>query len=372
MKKILYWMPLILLITLTAGSIFLARALGKTDVQTKEAMYYEKLTRNNVRCQLCPNRCFISPDQRGICGVRENRGGKLYTLVYGLPCTVHVDPIEKKPLFHFLPGSLAFSIATAGCNLRCKFCQNWQISQARPEETSNYNLPPEEVVRLAKEKNCQVIAYTYTEPTIFYEYMLETAKLAKRAGIKNMMHSNGYINEKPLRELAKYLDGANIDLKAFTEQFYRELSFGRLQPVLNSLKILKEEGVFLEITTLIIPTKNDNPEDIKRMCQWIKDNLGDEVPVHFSRFHPMYKLKNLPPTPVKTLELAKHIADQVGLKYVYIGNVPGHRGESTYCPKCGRLLIQRIGYHVLQNNILDGRCKFCGQPIPGVWEDGDG
>jgi len=382
-KKISYWMALVVLVALTAGSILLARALGRVEIlnakhfesseqserhiQPREAMYYAQLSKNNVRCQLCPNRCFIAPGQRGFCEVRENRDGRLYTLVYGLSCALHVDPIEKKPLFHFLPASRAFSIATAGCNLECKFCQNWQISQARPEETSNYNLEPEQIVRLAKENNCEVIAYTYTEPTIFYEYMLETAKLARKAGIKNIMHSNGYINEEPLRELCEYLDGANIDLKGFTEQYYAELTQGHLQPVLNTLKILKEEGVHLEITNLILPAKNDDPEQIKEMCIWIKENLGDGVAVHFSRFYPMYKLKNLPPTPVKTLELAKEIADRVGLEYVYIGNVPGHRGENTYCPKCGKLLVQRIGYHILQNNIAAGRCKSCGQLIPGVW-----
>lgn len=290
-----------------------------------------------------------------------------------------MDPIEKKPFFHFLPQSKAFSIATAGCNLRCKFCQNWNIAQRPPEETQNYCLPPKDVVKLAKERNCDSIAYTYSEPVVFFEYMLETAKLAKEAGIKNVMHSAGYINEEPLRELCKYIDAANIDLKGFTEEYYQEVigaGIGaHLKPVLEALKIIKEEGIHLEITNLIVPTKNDNPKDIRKMCKWIRENLGPEVPLHFSRFWPQYQLRNLPPTPVKTLEMARRIAKEEGLKYVYIGNVPGHEGENTYCPRCNRLLIQRVGFHVLKNNIsytftggqAAGRCKFCGEKISGVW-----
>jgi pyruvate formate lyase activating enzyme len=331
------------------------------------AMHWEELTENVVHCHLCPNNCLIKPGARGVCGVRENRDGKLYTLVFGLPCAVHIDPIEKKPLFHFLPRSSVLSIATAGCNLRCKFCQNYDISQRKPEELQNFRLGPKEVVQMAKKRRTPSIAYTYSEPTIFYEYMLETAKLAKKAGIKNTIHSNGYINPEPLRKLCPYLDAANIDLKGFTDQFYRELTFGRLQPVLRTLKILKEEGVHLEITNLIIPTKNDDLVVIKRMCEWIRDSLGRDVPVHFSRFWPKYKLTNLPPTPVEILERARDIAIQVGLKYVYIGNYPNHQAESTYCPNCGKLLIQRVGYHILQNRVTDGKCKYCGEEIPGVW-----
>ncbi|HID92902.1 MAG TPA: AmmeMemoRadiSam system radical SAM enzyme [bacterium (Candidatus Stahlbacteria)] len=337
-------------------------------ITPRPAMFWQKLEGNLIQCRLCPNYCVLRPGERGRCRVRENRDGKLVTLVHGLPCAVHIDPIEKKPLFHFIPSTEVFSIATAGCNLRCKFCQNWQISQVSPEETYNYNLSAEELIRIAKERKCPSIAYTYTEPVIFYEYMLEAAKLAREAGIKNTMHSNGYINPEPLRELCKYLDAANIDLKGFTEEYYQEVCEGHLAPVLQTLKILKEEGVWLEITNLIVPTKNDDPETIRKMCIWIRDSLGADVPIHFSRFWPMYKLKNLPPTPVGTLERARKIAMDVGLHYVYIGNVPGHVGENTYCPKCGKVLIKRIGYHILENNIVNGKCKFCGQPIPGVWK----
>ena len=335
------------------------------------AMYWEEahhLGKHWVQCHLCPNNCTLKPGARGMCKVRENRGGKLWTLVYGIPCAIHTDPIEKKPLFHFFPGISVFSLATAGCNLRCKFCQNWDISQSSPEELKNLNLSPEEIVQEVKRNKIPSIAYTYSEPVVFYEYMLDIAKLAKANGIKNTIHSNGYINPEPLKELCKYLDAANIDLKGFTDEFYQELTNGHLAPVLQTLKILRSEGVYLEITNLVIPTKNDDPTIIKKMCEWIRDSLGADVPLHFSRFWPMYKLENLPPTPVETLEKARAVAMEVGLKYVYIGNIPGHQGENTYCPKCGKLLIKRVGYAVLQNNINRGKCKFCGENITGRWE----
>ncbi len=333
----------------------------------KEASFYKKLDNEMVKCLLCPRRCLISEGQRGGCRVRINKGGKLFTLTYGYPCTWHIDPVEKKPLFHVLPGSSVFSIASAGCNLKCKFCQNWTISQTTPEHTYNYNLPPEEVVAAAKRKKCPSIAYTYTEPTSFYEYMLDIAKAARKEKILNLFHSCGYINPEPLKGLAPYLDGGNVDLKGFSKDFYQKACSAELQPVLETLKILKSEGVWIEITNLVIPTLNDEPEQIRKMCIWIKDNLGKDVPLHFSRFHPEYKIRNLPPTPVKTLEKAYRIAKEVGLHYVYIGNVPGHPAENTYCPKCGKLLIERKGYLIVRNNIKEGACKFCGEAIPGIW-----
>jgi pyruvate formate lyase activating enzyme len=286
--------------------------------------------------------------------------------VYGKPCAVHVDPIEKKPFSHFLPGTTAFSIATAGCVLSCKFCQNWQISQARPEDTDTYDLPPDEVVRKAMFYECRSISYTYTEPTVFYEYMYDTAVIAKKYGIKNTMHSCGYINEKPLRKLSKYMNAANIDLKGFTEDFYNRICNGSLKPVLNSLVVLKQEGVWLEITNLVLPTLNDDMKTIREMCKWIKKNLGVDTPIHFSRFYPHYKLDNLPPTPLETITEARKTAMDVGLKYVYIGNIR-HEGENTYCPKCKKMLIEREGYFVKQNNIANGKCKFCSTSIAGVW-----
>jgi pyruvate formate lyase activating enzyme len=332
------------------------------------AQYWQKVKENIVQCLLCPRKCVLDVGQRGVCTVRINKDGKLYTLGYGNPVAVHIDPIEKKPFFHVAPGEPVFSLAVAGCNMRCIFCQNWQISQSRPDETQNYNLSPEEVVEKTIKSNCKFIAYTYTEPTVFYEYMLDIAKLAREKGIKNTMHSCGYINAEPLRELLKHMDAVNIDLKGFTEEFYAKIGLlAQLKPVLETLKIIKEDGIWLEITNLLIPGFNDDPKKIKEMCIWIKENLGDEVPLHFSRFIPNYKLQNLPPTPIEKLEEAYKIAKEVGLKYVYIGNVPGHAGENTYCPNCGKIIVKRIGYEILENNINDGKCKFCGYKIAGRW-----
>lgn len=343
---------------------------GMGFVNLKEAMYYRKLDDRTIQCHLCPRYCTLKNGHRGFCRVREPRNGKQYTLVYGNPTAVHVDPIEKKPLYHFLPATTAFSIATAGCNYRCKNCQNWQISQFGPEETYNQYLPPKAVVESAIRYKCPTIAYTYTEPAVFYEYMLDTAKIAKSYGVRNMYHSNGALNPKPVEELSLYLDGANIDLKGFTQEFYSKIPEGDLETVLNTIKILRKNRVHVEITNLVVPPYSDDMNMIRKMCQWIRDEAGKEIPVHFSRFSPTYKLKNLSPTPVKTLEEARKIGMEEGLQYVYIGNVPGHEGENTYCPKDGKVLIRRIGYHILENNIVNGKCKFCGIDIPGVWSEG--
>jgi pyruvate formate lyase activating enzyme len=254
-----------------------------------------------------------------------------------------------------------------GCNFQCKFCQNWEISQASPEEVYNIDFPPELVVKKAKEMKAHSIAYTYVEPTIFYEYMWDTGQLAKKAGLLNVYHSNGFINPGPLQNLCKVLDAANIDLKGFTENFYQELCSGELAPVLKSLKILKQEKVHLEITNLIIPTKNDEMSVVKEMCLWIKKEIGADTPIHFSRFYPLYKLRSLPPTPVSTLERARAVALSSGLEYVYIGNIPGHEGENTFCPKCKKLLIQRTGYMIGEVHLKGGKCGYCGKPIPGIW-----
>jgi len=333
---------------------------------SKEAYYYSKMGKN-VKCHLCPNRCLLEPDGRSICRNKVNKNGKLYTLAYGNPCAVHIDPIEKKPLFHFLPSTKAFSIATAGCNFRCLNCQNWTISQSRPEETQNYDLMPEKVVQATIDNNCKSIAYTYSEPTAFYEYMLDTSKLARKKGIKNLWITNGYINEEPLKELCKYMDAANVDLKSFKEKTYNELNTGSLQPVLNTLKILKKQNVWFEVTNLVVPTWTDDLDMIREMCEWLVKNIGTDYPLHFSRFHPMYKLTHLPQTPVKILEDARKIAIDTGLKFVYIGNVPLHKAENTYCPSCNKILIERRGYSITQNNIDNGVCKFCGERIAGVW-----
>ena len=321
-----------------------------------------------VQCQICPNRCILNPGDRSICRSKVNIGGKLYSLAYGNPCSVHVDPIEKKPLNHFYPRSLVFSIATTGCNFRCLNCQNWEISQRKPEEVRNIELFPEDVVREACKRKIPSIAYTYSEATTYYEYMYDTARFARGEGIKNVWVSNGFINKRPLEDLSQYLDAARIDLKSFDDDIYRRLNGGRLQPVLNTLKLLHEKGIWLEIITLVVPGYVDKPEMIKRMCGWIFKELGPNYPLHFTRFSPMYKLNRLPATPVRTLEELRDIALKEGIRYVYLGNVPGHKGTHTYCHNCNRTLIERRGYHISQFNLRNGRCKFCGTPIPGRWE----
>ena len=358
---------LLVFFVLILVSFFIPQLIVAQQQAPKEALFYQKLDNKKVQCNLCPRGCLIPNGKRGFCMVRENRGGVLYALSYAKPVAINIDPIEKKPLFHFLPGTTAFSIATAGCNLRCKFCQNWEISQRSPDEVEFVYTEPQELVQKAAASGAPTIAYTYTEPTIFYEYMLEVAKLARQAGLKNVMHSSGYINEEPLKELAKYLDAANIDLKGFTDDYYIKMTEGTLQPVLNTLKVLKREGVYVEITNLILPGYNDDDDSLIKMCMWIKDNLGENTPVHFSRFQPMYKLTSLIPTPVDALERAVKIAHDCGLKYAYIGNLPTNPAENTYCPKCKKIIIERKGYFVLQNNIENGRCKFCQEEIAGVW-----
>jgi pyruvate formate lyase activating enzyme len=334
---------------------------------SKEAYHYTKLG-ENVQCHVCPNQCILEEDERSVCRNKINKGGELYTLAYGNPCSVHVDPIEKKPLFHFLPGSSAFSIATAGCTFRCLNCQNWEISQSKPEGTNNIELFPEDVVKNAIAYKCNSIAYTYSEPTAFYEYMYDTSKFARNQGIRNLWITNGSMNEEALKDLCQYMDAANVDLKSFREGIYNTLNSGRLQPVLDTLKTLKNEGVWFEVTNLVVPTYTDNLDMIREMCEWIVQNLGKDYPLHFSRFHPQYKLKHLPQTPIKVLEDARKIALDTGIKFVYIGNVPQHEAENTYCPKCEKIVIERKGYVITQNNLENGSCKFCGEDIAGVWK----
>jgi pyruvate formate lyase activating enzyme len=332
-----------------------------------EARHYEKLPHKKIKCNLCPKECVIDDRERGYCGVRENREGTYYSLVYSRPCTYHADPIEKKPLFHFHPGSVAFSLATAGCNLNCKFCQNWQISQSRPEQIRSIYMPPAKAADLAQEYDCLSIAYTYSEPTIFYEYLMDTAKAAHNKNIKSVVVTAGYIQQKPLVELCKNVDAIKVDLKAFSEKYYKDIVNGELKPVLDSLVTMKKMNVWTEIVYLVVPTLNDSDKEFVDLCNWIKQNLGKDVPVHFTRFHPQYLLKNLPATPVKTLDRAKEIADTEGLHYVYVGNVPGHKAESTYCPKCGKKVVNRIGYTIQELNIKNSKCKFCDTEIAGVW-----
>ena len=346
----------------------LTAKLNPSEVATDfhEAMYYEKLAGGRVQCGLCPNRCILEDKQIGTCKVRQNIEGKLYSLVYGRPVTIHVDPIEKKPLFHFLPGSQAYSLATVGCNLACKHCQNWDISQAFPDQVDAYNMTPQQIVADAKSKQAEIIAFTYNEPIIFYEYMLDIAKLAHEHKLKTVMISGGYINKEPLLNLLPYLDGIKIDLKGFTEDFYLRITNGRLQPVLDTIKTIARSGKHLEIVYLLIPDENDSEEEIKNMVNWVKANVGDEAIIHFSRFYPQYKMTNKPPTPISTIKNARQIALDAGLKYVYTGNVELPEAESTYCAD-GNIGIERRGYFVLKNTLVNGECAD-GTSVPGVWK----
>jgi pyruvate formate lyase activating enzyme len=316
---------------------------------------------------ICPNECILQEGQLSVCRNRIVRNGALHTLAYGNPCAVNADPIEKKPMLHFYPGSLSFSIATAGCNFACLNCQNAGISQASPTQTRNFDASPEKVVNQAIRENCRSIAYTYTEPTTFFEYMLDTATLAKHRGIKNVMVSNGYINPDPLADLCKVIDAANIDLKTFDPVTHLKLTAGNLSPVLRTLKILKEHGIWLEITCLLIPEWTDNFDAISNMCDWLAKEGFSDYPVHFSRFHPQHQLTHLQPTPLQSLTRAKDIALKAGLKYVYIGNVPGIGGEDTYCANCKILLIKRKGFEIEQNLITSNRCPKCQVTVPGRW-----
>lgn len=335
--------------------------------EIKKARYFTKLPNRRIRCEICPRKCEVDHMERGFCGNRENRKGTYYILAYSNPCAVHIDPIEKKPFFHFLPRSEALSVSTAGCNMICKFCQNWQISQFRPEQTENVYLPPEKVVAIARERKVPVVAFTYAEPIVFYEYMYDCSIRGRQAGLRNVMISAGYINEKPLRELVKVLDAIKIDLKAYTQKYYQEICSSDLDPVLKCLQVLHEEGIWYEIVYLVLPTLNDDTKEIRRMSRWILQNLGPDVPVHFSRFYPTYMMKNLQPTPVSTLETVRKTSLDAGLNFVYIGNVMGHEGENTYCPGCGKIIVRRVGYHILDVRIHNGKCDFCQRSIPGVW-----
>ena len=335
----------------------------------KEAMLYEKLTNNKVQCNLCNHRCIIKDENFGICGVRQNRGGSLFSLVYDKIIATHVDPIEKKPLFQFYPGSAAYSIATVGCNLSCKHCQNFDISQSPRENRGHIvgnKMEPKEIVREAKSAGCTSIAYTYTEPTIFFELAYDTAKLAQAKGIKNVFVSNGFMTPEALKEISPFLDGINIDLKAFTDKFYKEICGGSLNPVLENIKLANELGIWVEVTTLIIPTNNDSIEELSLIAKFIA-STDKEIPWHISQFYPTYKLTNLPRTPIEILHKAREIGLQEGLHYVYEGNVPGMGNENTYCYNCGNLLIERWGYSIVKNIIEDGHCPFCKSPIAGVY-----
>jgi pyruvate formate lyase activating enzyme len=335
----------------------------------KEAYLYEKENKNRVRCLLCHHKCLIREGAKGICSVRENQDGTLVSLVYGKVIARHVDPIEKKPLFHFLPNSPSFSIATAGCNFKCRFCQNADISQMPSDfqQISGVEMAPAAIVAEALAGGCRTISYTYTEPTIYFELAVDTARLAVSKGLKNVFVSNGYMTEECLREIHPDLHAANVDLKSFRDEFYRSQCGARLEPVLETLRTMKRMGIWLEVTTLIIPGQNDSPEELRDLSGFIAD-LDPSTPWHVSRFHPTYRLTDAPPTPPEAIRMAKEIGHEAGLKYVYSGNLPGDEGEKTFCHGCGELLIDRFGFAVRANRIRHNRCPRCGVDIPGYWE----
>jgi pyruvate formate lyase activating enzyme len=332
-----------------------------------EAAFYERLPYKKTKCKLCPRECVIDDRERGYCGVRENRGGTYYTLVHSRVAAAHIDPIEKKPFFHFHPGAVAFSIATAGCNVNCKMCQNWDISQSRPEQVRSIYLPPAQAVAAAKQNACPIIAYTYSEPVVFYEYMTAVAEAAREQGLKSAVVTGGYIQQEPLKKLCRHVDAVKVDLKAFSPKFYKDIVNGDLKAVLGTLTTLRAQGMWTEIVYLVIPGLNDGDKEFAGLSKWVKEELGPDVPVHFTQFHPEYLLKDLPPTPIATLERAKAVADAEGLHYIYIGNVPGHPAESTYCPRCRRKVVERQGFTIASVDIVKGNCRFCHQPIAGVW-----
>jgi len=340
--------------------------MGKNPTVMKEAMLYEKLGEGKVQCYLCSHRCQIAPGRRGICAVRENREGTLYSLVYGKVITKHVDPIEKKPLFHFHPGSKSYSIATVGCNFRCEHCQNYSIAQYPKEypDIPGEEITPEQIVKEAEMSGCLSISYTYTEPTIFFEFAYDCARLAKEKGIKNVFVSNGYTTPEATRLIAPYLDANNIDLKG-DDNFYKKICGARQQAVLDTIKLMKELGVWVEVTTLIIPSYNDSEDFLKRIVGFMK-SVDESMPWHVTQFYPTYKLLDQPRTPVKTLRMARDIGLKAGLKHVYEGNVPGEGGENTYCPSCGELLIERFGYTIGSIKMKNSKCLKCGADIAGV------
>ncbi len=336
----------------------------------KEAALYEKLTHNRVRCNLCAHRCVIGDGKRGVCQVRENRGGVLHTLVYGRVAAQHLDPVEKKPLYHFHPGSLAYSIATPGCNFRCQWCQNWEISQMPRQQhlIAGRELTPEEIVADALRTSSRSVAYTYTEPTIFFEYAYDTARLARAAGLANIYVTNGYMTGEMLEAFHPYLDAANVDLKAFREKTYHRYVGAGLRPILDNLKTMKRLGIWLEVTTLVIPGINDDPAELHDAARFVAQDLGVDTPWHISRFFPSYKMTDRPPTPIESLQQAREIGLAEGLHYVYLGNVADE--SDTLCHHCRRLLIRRRGYRIAENHVKDGRCPACGMSVAGVGMSG--
>ncbi len=332
-----------------------------------EASWFSSVNNSEIECALCPNGCRLKPGQRSVCRVRENRDGQGYTLAHSNPALIQEDPVERKPFFHVLPGTRALSISTTGCNLKCKFCEVWDMALVDPEDVHAYDMPPEAVVKHALAAGLKSLSYAFGEPVIFYEYMKKTSEKAREQGLFNLMHTAAYINPEPLKELCSTIDAVNVDLKSFDEKFYREVVGGELLLVLDSLKTIREKGLHLEITTIVIPTLNDDMEMISEMCSWIKTELGPDVPLHLARFYPLYQLSGLPRTPVSTLDQARETALQAGLNHVYVSRVTGHEGENTFCPGCGEKIINRVGFIIDSMNMQEGKCSHCSREISGIW-----
>jgi len=342
---------------------------AKTIPSPEQARFYEKIAEQSVKCRLCFRNCTIAEGQRGFCRNRENRNGTLYSLVYGKAAAVQLDPIEKEPMYHNLPGSTILCTGTASCNFRCKFCHNWHLSQRTVEELAPFarELTAADIVDIAQAKGAG-LSFTYNEPTVFYEFMHDIAEIGAARGLNTIFHTNGGMQAEPMKKLLRHMKGVTVDLKGFTADYYRNMSFARMTPVLETLKLIKQQGKWLEIVNLIVPTMNDDMANIKEMCGWIMDNLGPDVPIHFTRFFPAYKMKHLPPTPIRILEEARDSAAEAGMRYVYIGNVPGHKYNSTLCPECRKKIISRTHFAVHQVDIKKSKCTYCGYRIPGIWE----
>ena len=321
-----------------------------------------------VRCGICPKGCLLEPGQRGDCRIRMNVAGRVQSITYGRPCSMHVDPVEKKPFFHFLPGTRIFSLATVGCNLHCQNCQNWEISQANPEDLPAYELPPEKVPAEATKRGCPSVAYTYTEPLVYYEYTYDCSVACKEAGLRNAIVTAGYVNPEPLRQLCQVIDAASLDIKAMSDKFYREVCGASLAPVLRGVEIMKAEGVYLELSNLVIPTLNDSDAMFRDLCRWVVAHVGAETPFHFLRFIPLHRMTQLPPTPLETLVRARDMARAEGLKHVYIGNLDVPDGEDTFCAACAKRLMRRLHHTLIENRVKDRKCPDCGQTVNGVWQ----
>ncbi|GAB6060022.1 AmmeMemoRadiSam system radical SAM enzyme [Desulfonatronum parangueonense] len=350
-----------------AGEIASSQAAQRGLVRPHPSPWFSPVADGDLQCRLCPHQCTLAVGQRSACRARENQNGQGVTLTYANPALIQEDPVERKPFFHVVPGSRALSVSTAGCNLHCKFCEVWDMALVRPEDVHAYDMPPEAVVAHARAAGLRSVSFAFGEPVIFYEYMLDVARLAREAGMLNLLHTAAYIRPEPLRELCELVDAANVDLKGFDPEFYRNVVGGELQSVLDALRIIRKSGVHLEITSVVIPTLNDDMKVLGEMCRWIAGELGPDTPLHLARFYPLYRLSALPRTPVSILDRARDTAREAGLRFVYLAKVPGHEGENTFCPDCDRAIITRVGFIVDQMEVSEGRCPHCQREIPGIW-----